>query len=196
MRNSVNAIAYTGSNTLISRQALLDIGNFPTDTITDDFETGLKIQSAGYTCFATDKVQASGLATTTIKSMITQRVRWARGVIQSIRNCHVPTNPNLTFNAKWSYMSSFLYWWSFAQRLVFTVSPILFALFGMRIVNCTIEQLLMFWLPNTFFHSLAQRFFSSNIRNQRWNQIVDITLAPFMVLPVLLETLGYSAEKV
>ena len=195
MRNSVNAIAYTGSNTLISRQALKDIGNFPTDTITEDFETGLKIQTAGYTCYATDKVQASGLATTTIKSMITQRVRWARGVIQSIRNCNVPFNPRLTVNAKWSYMSSFLYWWSFAQRLVFTLAPILFALFDLRIVTCTAEQLLLFWLPNAFFHSIAGRFFSSNIRNQRWNQIVDITLAPFMVIPVLLETLGFQQKK-
>jgi cellulose synthase (UDP-forming) len=124
MRNSVNAIAYTGSNTLISRQALMDIGNFPTDTITEDFETGLMIQMAGYICYATDKVQASGLATTTIKGMIGQRARWARGVIQSIKNCRVPFNKKLSANARWSYMSSFLYWWSFAQRLVFTFAPI------------------------------------------------------------------------
>ncbi|MEA4999995.1 MAG: glycosyltransferase [Candidatus Limiplasma sp.] len=195
MRNSVNAIAYTGSNTLISRQAMKDIGNFPTDTITEDFETGLKIQAMGYTCYATEKVQASGLATTTIKSMITQRVRWARGVIQSIRNCNVLFNPNLSADAKWSYMSSFLYWWSFAQRLVYTLAPILFALFDLRIVNCTVEQLLLFWAPNAFFHRIAQRFFSSNIRNQRWNQIVDITLAPYMVIPVLLETIGIQQKK-
>ncbi len=195
MRNSVNAIAYTGSNTLISRQAMKDIGNFPTDTITEDFETGLKIQAAGYTCYATDKVQASGLATTTIKSMITQRVRWARGVIQSIRNCNVPFNPNLTFNAKWSYLSSYLYWWSFAQRLVYTFAPIMFALFDIRIVTCTVQQLMLFWTPNAFFHHIAQRFFSSNIRNQRWNQIVDITLAPYMVIPVFLESIGFQQKK-
>lgn len=195
MRNSVNAIAYTGSNTLISRQALADIGNFPTDTITEDFETGLMIQAAGYTCLATDKVQASGLATTTIKGMITQRVRWARGVIQSIRNCRVPFNPNLSRNAKWSYMASFGYWWSFAQRLVFTFAPILFALFDVRIVQTTVETLAIFWIPNALFHALAQRFFSSNIRTQRWNQIVDITLAPYLAFPVLLETIGIQQKK-
>ena len=45
MRNSTNAVAYTGSNTVISRQALDEIGGFPTDTITEDFETGIKIQA-------------------------------------------------------------------------------------------------------------------------------------------------------
>ncbi len=195
MRNSVNAIAYTGSNTLIARQALVDIGNFPTDTITEDFETGLMIQMAGYTCYATEKVQASGLATTTIKGMIGQRARWARGVIQSIKNCKVPFNKHLSFNAKWSYMSSFLYWWSFAQRLVFTFAPIVFALFDIRIVACTIMQLTLFWLPNGIFHYIAERFFSSNIRNQRWNQVVDITLAPYLTIPVLLETIGIKQKK-
>jgi cellulose synthase (UDP-forming) len=195
MRNSVNAIAYTGSNTLISRQALMDIGNFPTDTITEDFETGLMIQMAGYICYATDKVQASGLSTTTIKGMIGQRARWARGVIQSIKNCRVPFNKKLSANARWSYMSSFLYWWSFAQRLVFTFAPILFALFDVRIVACTIFELTLFWLPNGVFHYIAERFFASDIRNQRWNQIVDITLAPYLALPVLLETIGIKQTK-
>ena len=37
MRNANNAVAYTGSNTVIARQALEEIGGFPTDTITEDF---------------------------------------------------------------------------------------------------------------------------------------------------------------
>ncbi|MDD3411704.1 MAG: glycosyltransferase, partial [Eubacteriales bacterium] len=195
MRNSDNAIAYTGSNTLISRQALEDIGGFPTDTITEDFETGLKIQCEGYTCYATDKVQASGLATTAVKSMITQRVRWARGVIQSVRNCRVPFNRKLSFSARWSYMSCFSYWWSFARRLVFTISPILFALFGVRIVNCTMMDLLVFWLPSYLFGAIAERCLSNEIRTQRWSQIIDTVLAPYMVIPVFLETIGVSMKK-
>ena len=84
MRNSSNAIAYTGSNTIISRQALMDIGGFPLKTITEDFETSVRIQKEGYITYATNEVQAAGLSTTTISSMFKQRTRWARGVIQSI----------------------------------------------------------------------------------------------------------------
>lgn len=195
MRNSGNAIAYTGSNTLISRQALEDIGGFPTDTITEDFETGLKIQAAGYTCYATDKVQAAGLSTTSIKSMITQRVRWARGVIQSVKNCHILTNPDLTLDAKVSYLACFAYWWSFLRRIIFTLAPILFALFDMRIVNCTLRDLMIFWLPNMVMYEIAQRFLLSKLRTQRWNQIIDTILAPFMVIPVFLETIGVKQMK-
>lgn len=195
MRNSSNAVAYTGSNTVIARQALEEIGGFPTDTITEDFETGIKIQAKGYTTYSTTRPLASGLAPTSIKSMVTQRIRWARGVIQSIKNCRIPFNKGLTPSARVSYMLSYSYWWSFARRLVFTFAPIMFALFSKQIVVCTFWQIMAIWAPSYIFYSLAVRCLSSDTRNQRWNQIIDTILAPFMVIPVALETLGFKQLK-
>ncbi|HQQ41031.1 MAG TPA: glycosyltransferase, partial [Clostridia bacterium] len=183
MRNSSNAVAYTGSNTVLSRAALEEIGGFPTDTITEDFETGIRIQSKGYTAYSTTEPLASGLAPTSIKSMVTQRVRWARGVIQSIRNTKLLTNKGLTVDARISYMVSYSYWWSFARRLVFTFAPIMFALFGQQVVITTFWQIMAIWAPSYIFYSLAMRSLSSDTRNQRWNQIIDTILAPFMVIP-------------
>ena len=195
MRNSSNAVAYTGSNTVISRQALEEIGGFPTDTITEDFETGIKIQSKGYTTYSTLRPLASGLAPTSIKSMVTQRVRWARGVIQSVRNTKILTNKGLSISARISYLLSYSYWWSFGRRLVFTFAPIMFALFDLQVVNTTFWEILAIWGPQYIFYTLAIRSLSSDTRNQRWNQIIDTILAPFMVIPVLLETLGIRQLK-
>ncbi len=195
MRNSTNAVAYTGSNTVISRQALEEIGGFPTDTITEDFETGIKIQSKGYTTYSTLQPLASGLAPTSIKSMVTQRVRWARGVIQSVRNTKMITNKGLSLSARISYMLSYSYWWSFGRRLVFTFAPIMFALFDLQVVNTSFWEILAIWGPQYIFYTLAVRSLSSDTRNQRWNQIIDTILAPFMVIPVLLETLGIKQLK-
>ena len=195
MRNSSNAVAYTGSNTVLSRAALEEIGGFPTDTITEDFETGIRIQSKGYTAYSTTEPLASGLAPTSIKSMVTQRVRWARGVIQSIRNTKLLTNKGLTVDARISYMVSYSYWWSFARRLVFTFAPIMFALFNQQVVITTFWQIMAIWAPSYIFYSLAMRSLSSDTRNQRWNQIIDTILAPFMVIPVFLETIGIKQKK-
>lgn len=195
MRNSSNAVAYTGSNTVLSRAALEEIGGFPTDTITEDFETGIRIQSRGYTAYSTTEPLASGLAPTSIKSMVTQRVRWARGVIQSIRNTKLLTNKGLTVDARISYMVSYSYWWSFARRLVFTFAPIMFALFNQQVVITTFWQIMAIWAPSYIFYSLAMRSLSSDTRNQRWNQIIDTILAPFMVIPVFLETIGIKQKK-
>ena len=46
-RNRANAPIYAGSNTLISREALDEVGGIATGTITEDFETGIKIQAKG-----------------------------------------------------------------------------------------------------------------------------------------------------
>ncbi len=195
MRNSTNAVAYTGSNTVISREALEEIGGFPTDTITEDFETGIKIQSKGYTTYSTLEPLASGLAPTSIRSMVTQRVRWARGVIQSIRNTKLARNKGLSLSARISYLLSYSYWWSFGRRLVFTFAPIMFALFSLQVVHTTFWQIMAIWGPQYIFYSLAVRCLSSDTRNQRWNQIIDTILAPFLVIPVFLETIGVKQLK-
>ncbi|MCM3698552.1 glycosyltransferase family 2 protein [Paenibacillus macerans] len=97
LRNASNAVAYTGSNTVISRQGTVHIGGFPLNTITEDFETSIRLQQGGYITYATQEVQAAGHTTTTIPSMIKQRIRWARGIIKSLQNTRAPLSRKLPF---------------------------------------------------------------------------------------------------
>lgn len=195
MRNSSNAIAYTGSNTVILRKAMEEIGGFPVQTITEDFETSIRLQKSGYITYATDEIQAAGLTTTTIKSMLMQRIRWARGIIQSLQNTHAIFTPKLPLLSKITYLNSYLYWWSFFNRLVFILSPILFALFDFQIVNTGFVEIIIFWLPAYFFYSISMRYLSSNIRNQRWSQIIDTIFMPYLIVPVVLESLHIRQKK-
>ncbi|RKN85948.1 glycosyltransferase family 2 protein [Paenibacillus ginsengarvi] len=195
LRNASNAVAYTGSNTVISRKAMEEIGGFPLKTITEDFETSIRLQQAGYITYATQEVQAAGLTTTTIQSMIKQRIRWARGIIQSLQNTRAVFSKKLAIWGRITYLSSFLYWWSFFNRLIFLMSPILFALFDFKIVNTTFVEILIFWLPSYFCYSMSMRYLSSNIRNQRWSQIIDTIFMPYLIVPVLLETFGIHERK-
>lgn len=189
LRNHSNAVAYTGSNTVIARQALEEINGFPIDTITEDFETSIRLQQAGYITYATDEIQASGLSTTTIPGMVKQRIRWARGIIQSLQNTRAIFSSKLSTSGRITYLNSFLYWWSFFNRFIFILSPILFALFDFRIVNTGFWEILLFWLPSYLFYSTAMRYLSNDIRNQRWSQVVDTIFMPYLIVPVFLETL-------
>lgn len=195
MRNASNAVAYTGSNTVISRQAMEEIGGFPIKTITEDFETSIRIQKAGYITYATDEILSAGLTTTTIKSMLKQRVRWARGVLQSLQNTKAVFTKKLSIPARITYLNSFLYWWSFFNRLVFILAPILFALFDFKIVNSGFWDVVVLWLPAYSFYSISMRYLSSNIRNQRWSQIIDTIFMPYLIIPVLLETFHIHQRK-
>ena len=55
-RNASNSVIYSGSNTVISRKALEDVGGFVTGIITEDIATGIKVQINGYQCFAINKI--------------------------------------------------------------------------------------------------------------------------------------------
>ncbi len=195
LRNVTNSVAYTGSNTVIARCAMEEIGGFPYDTITEDFETSIRIQKAGYITYSTSKVLAAGLSTTTIPSMISQRIRWAQGVIQSIQNTNAIFTKKLPIRANISYLNAFLYWWSFFNRFIFILSPILFALFDFKLVECGFLELSIFWIPSFILYNLSMRYLSSHIRSQRWSQIIDTILAPYLVLPVFLETIGIHQRK-
>lgn len=195
LRNSSNSTVYTGSNTVISREAIESIGLFPTNTITEDYETGLKIQAKGYKTFSTTEVLACGITPNTLRGMINQRIRWARGVIQSTRNCKIPFNKGLSISGNLSYFVGFSYWWSFFRRIIFILAPIMFALFDIQVVNCGFLDILFLWAPSYFFYTLSMRLLSSKLRTQRWNQIIDTTLAPFLIIPVFLETVCISQKK-
>ena len=195
LRNASNAVAYTGSNTVISRKAMEEIGGFPLKTITEDFETSIRLQQAGYITYATEEVQAAGLTTTTVPSMIKQRIRWARGIIQSLQNTRAVISNKLPLRTRITYLSSFLYWWSFFNRLIFILAPIMFALFDFQIVNTSFWEIVVFWLPSYFCYSMSMRYLSSNIRNQRWSQVIDTIFMPYLIVPVLLETLHIHERK-
>lgn len=188
-RNSSNSAIYAGSNTVISRQALEEVGGIRTKTITEDFATGIDIQAKGYTCFAIDKVLASGLAPDDFPNLLKQRQRWGRGCVQTIRSARFLFG-KLPFLSKLSYLSCLLYWWTFLRRIVYILSPILFTVFGVLVVRTELWGILLIWLPSYLIYNHSLRLLSGKVRDQKWSNIVDTILCPYMILPILAETFG------
>ncbi|MCM1257216.1 MAG: glycosyltransferase [Roseburia sp.] len=194
-RNKSNSVIYGGSNTLISREALNEVGGFYTKSITEDFATGILIQRKGYKCFAINHVLASGLSPTDLKSLINQRVRWARGCIQTGRRMHLILNLKLSFAQKINYLASVWYWYASWKRLIYIMSPILFAAFGVMVVRCTLLEVLIFWLPMYISSNISLKMMSRNIRTTRWTNLYETIIFPFLLIPTLLETFCISMKK-
>lgn len=89
MRNASNTVIFGGTNTILSRKALEDIGGFYTGVITEDFATGMMIENKGYQCYAVSDSHACGMAPEDLKSLVKQRQRWARGCIQTGRKVNL-----------------------------------------------------------------------------------------------------------
>lgn len=194
-RNKSNSVIYGGSNTVISRKALEDVGGFYDKSITEDFATGILIQKKGYVCYAINKVLASGLSPTDLKSLISQRVRWARGCICTGRKMHLIFSKNLKFKQKINYLASVWYWYASWKRFIYIMSPILFATFNVMVVRCTLIEVLIFWLPMYISSNICLKMMSNNIRTTKWTNIYETILFPFLMIPTLLETFGISMKK-
>lgn len=194
--NSAHGAAiYTGSNTVISRQAIVDAGGFPTNTITEDFQLGAQINMASYQNISTLEPMASGLTPTDIPSILKQRIRWGRGVVQSIYNIRAFTNSKLTIAQRLVYLNGFLYWWSFFRRLLYIFAPILFTVFNIRVVDTDFWVLLAFWLPSYVLIQYVMSDISSDLRTARWGEIQETIFAPYLVIPIFMQTIGIKENN-
>lgn len=194
-KNRTNSVIYGGSNTVISREALEEIGGFVTNVITEDFATGMLIQSKGYRCFAIDKVLASGLSPEDLESLVKQRRRWARGCIQTGRKWSIVRREGLSVQQKISYMVSIAYWYDSIKRFIYVLAPIMYSVFGITIFKADPLELLVFWLPMYWLNSTTIKYLSGNIRTLQWTNIYETIMFPLLLKDVCLEILGISQTK-
>lgn len=195
LNGSNDTALFTGSNALFLREVVDKVGGFPTDTLTEDFELGTEINMAGYISLATSQPQSSGITPIDLKGVIKQRTRWARGVIQSCRNLHIFINPKLSWTNRLILINTYLYWWSFSRRIIYMIAPILYALFKIQVVNANFWILMIVWAPGYFLLHYVLKDTSDDIRNERWGEIQETFFAPYLFIPVIMETLGIKAKK-
>ena len=194
-RTKTNSVIYGGSNTVISREALNAVGGFYTEGITEDFATGILIQKAGYVTLGTGDPLASGMSPNDLPNLVQQRIRWARGVIATGRNLHIYTSKDLSIGQKLNYWASIYYWYAPLKRLIYVMTPIMYATFGLTIFKCTLPQVLAFWLPMHITQTISLKMLSGNIRSAKWTGIYETIMFPFILLPIMMETFGVTLKK-
>ncbi|CAK7030255.1 MAG: hypothetical protein DELT_02754 [Desulfovibrio sp.] len=194
-RNRTNSTTMCGSNMVISRKALEEVGLFATNNITEDHETGIKIQTAGYTTYAISECLASGLTPPTVEALLRQRERWGRGCMQTMHNIKPLTDSRIPLATRAHYFCNVLYWLTFTCRYFFIITPILVALFSVFVLECSVGEILIFWLPYYVLHAMAISRLSSRTRTVHWENTVDTILFPFLVVPVLLEICGIRLKR-
>lgn len=194
-RTRTNSVIYGGSNAVLSRKALEDIGGFYTKTAIGDFATGILMEKKQYVSLGTSEPLAQGPLPQDFKEMIWRRVRWASDVIAAGRKMHIVSSRNLTFSQKMNYWASIWYWYAPLKRLLCFLLPILCAAFHFMAFKCTLPQVLMFWLPMYISSKISLRMLGRNIRPAKWTGIYETILFPYMLIPVLLQSVGISMKK-
>ncbi|MGL6194120.1 MAG: glycosyltransferase [Thermoguttaceae bacterium] len=124
-RNHWNAACFCGSAVMFRRSALESVGNFATETVTEDLHTGLRIIAKGWKSLAISEPLIVGQAPEDIHSFNTQRVRWGQGNLSVMHYDNPLTMKGLTIAQRLNYLGAILNW-TIGIPLLFTfLVPIL-----------------------------------------------------------------------
>ena len=191
-KTSTNSVIYGGSNTILSREALEAIGGFYTESITEDFATGMLIESAGFVSLGLSEPLASGRTPHTFKEHIQQRTRWGRGVIVTARKLKPMSRPGLSIQQRLSYWSSVVYWYSPIKNLIYLCAPLAFAVLGLPVFVCSWLDLLIYWLPMYLAQLFCLRMISGDSVSTKWSGIHEVSVMTKLLVPIAKEAMGIT----
>ena len=176
-RDAFGAIICHGTSFVIRRSALQAIGGFPGETLSEDWATSVKLQSAGYRTVYLNELVSAGAAAEFTSEFVTQRLRWARGTLQCFSASTNPlTVPGLTPMQRLIHLCGPLHYLAFLTRLLFLVLPLFYFWFGLLPFVSSLELLAVFLLPYWCCQTLTLSWLTRGHRSAFWSEVYDTML--------------------
>ncbi len=151
-KDGMNAAFYTGTNAILRREALVNVGlqyfsqefaknenrldefelvgGVSSNSITEDMNTAMRLHAAGWKSVYHNELLAEGLAPDDLSSTLKQRLRWAQGTIQVLIRENPLTKPGLTFWQRLHYFKTMYSYFSGFATIVFIACPIIYFFTG------------------------------------------------------------------
>ncbi|GAB6065486.1 UDP-forming cellulose synthase catalytic subunit [Aquifex pyrophilus] len=182
-----NSSFFCGSAALIRRKYLESLGGLPGDSITEDAETALLLHSKGLKSAYIGIPMIRGLQPETFSALVTQRIRWAQGMVQIflLKN---PLLLPLKWYQKLNYLAASVYWFFGFARFIFLIAPFFFVFFGMKIYNASVYDVLALPLPALFSYYLVSFVLYRNVRAFLSSEVYESVLSLF-IFPALISVI-------
>lgn len=190
-----NASFFCGSCAVLLRRALNEIGGIAVETVTEDAHTALRLQRRGWETAYINIPQAAGLATESLAAHIGQRIRWARGMVQILRLENPLFVRGLTFSQRLCYLNATTHFLFALPRLIFLTVPLVYLVLGKVNIYGYSLALLAYALPHIILSTLTNSRIQGRHRFSFWNEIYEVILAPYILLPTLLALINPRLGK-
>jgi cellulose synthase (UDP-forming) len=190
-----NAAFFCGSCAVLRRTALMEIGGIATATVTEDAHTSLLIQKNGWNTAYINVPQAAGLATESLSGHVSQRVRWARGMVQILRLDNPLFARGLTLPQRLCYFNAMMHFMYALPRLIFLTAPLLYLIFSRSNVPGYWAAILAFALPHLVLSSSTNSRIQGMHRHSFWNEIYETVLAPYILIPTIMAMINPKLGK-
>jgi cellulose synthase (UDP-forming) len=171
----------------------MEIGGFPTDSVTEDYLVTLRLKERGSRTVYLNERLTLGLAPEGLKEYITQRSRWCLGFMQIMRGRSGPFSmqSRLTFIDRLSLLDAFMSWTAvYGIKVLGLVVPWLFLLFGIKAVYSDLFELLKYFLPFYVWHAFTMAWIS---RGRSLAIMTDVS--QYIAAPAVLKAVAMGLIK-
>lgn len=160
-----NASFICGTNVVIRRKALEEVGGMYEKSIAEDFLTSIRIHQKGWLSHYIPEVLVVGLAPEDLMSYYKQQYRWARGSLQVLVGENPLFSRGLSLSQRLEYLASALYYFNGVVVFIDILMPLFFLLFGWQAVFARTTTVALYFLPFMFFNLLTLYIVSNGTLN-------------------------------
>ena len=141
-----------------------------TISVTEDMATAMQLHALGWRSVYHHETLAEGLAPEDLRTMLTQRLRWAQGTLQVLLRDNPLTKKGLDagqrlmyFATMWSYLSGF-------TAVVYIAAPVIYLLFGVLPVTAWTADFFVRFLPYFLVNQILFVVVAKGLRTWRGQQ--------------------------
>ncbi|KYC39604.1 cellulose synthase catalytic subunit [Scytonema hofmannii PCC 7110] len=148
IRDAAGGVVCCGTSFVVRRSALESVGGFVTESLSEDYFTGIRLSAKGYNVIYLNEQLSAGLAAENIAAYVTQRLRWSRGTLQAFFIKSNPlTIPGLTLIQRLAHLEGLLNHSSSIARVYFLLTPLAYLFLGVIPIHATAVEIIYFYLP-------------------------------------------------
>jgi cellulose synthase (UDP-forming) len=186
IRDGAGSVICSGTSFVVRRNALEAIGGFVTDSLSEDYFTGIRLSAVGYRLVYLDEKLSAGLAAENISAQATQRLRWARGTLQAF---FIKSNPltisGLRLTQRLAHFEGLLYWFTSISRVGFLIAPLAYSFLGVIPIRATFSEFLYFFLPYYLIQLTVFSWLNYRSRSAMLSDIYTLVLTFPLALTVI-----------
>lgn len=194
MRDGAGGVVCSGTSFIVRRSALEALGGFVTESLSEDYFTGIRLAAQGHRLVYLDEKLSAGLAAENISAQAIQRIRWARGTLQAFFIRSNPlTVPGLRSMQRLAHLEGILHWFTSLSRVGFLLMPLVYSFFHVIPLRATPQEVLYFFLPYYLVQLMVFSWLNHYSRSALLSDIYSLVLCfplAFTVLQSLTRPFG------
>ncbi len=185
-RDGAGGVICSGTSFVVRRSALIETGCFFTESLSEDFFTGIRLTARGYRLIYLNEKLSAGLAAENIADQELQRIRWAQGTLQAFFvNANPLTIPGLNLIQRLAYLEGLLHWFTSISRVGFLLMPLAYSYLGVIPLRATGADILYFFVPYYLVNLSVFSWLNNRSRSALLADIYSLVLCFPLALTVI-----------